>query len=176
MPTRGKLSHAEKLAAQYMALGMSITDAAQATELALPVLRRAMTHPLFEAELERCRNRAFPALAERLTDRLDRLQEPALAKMGELLQAESEPVQFQAAKDLLNRGPLAPKTLYQGQVNQQQVLGMSISLDQQALTAILSGALNMGHHAIVNTFAQLGMQAPRNVTPTPEDTDHANQD
>lgn len=158
MPSRGRLTLHEKLAAQYLALGMSMTEAAQSADMELTLLRRAMSHPLFEAEIERCRQRAFPIVAERLTQRLEQLQEPALERMGSLMQAESEAVQFQASRDLLNRGPLAPKPAHPGRELPAQ--GATIHLDQQALQAILAGALNMGQHGIVAAFAALGHPQP----------------
>ena len=153
MPVRGKLTMPEKFAAQLIALGHSLTDVAQEAELSLPVLRRALTHPLMDAEVSKWRVRAFPVLVDRLSNRLEQLQEPALEQMADLLHAESEPVQFQAARDLLNRGPLAPSPGQHGPGGQG---GMTISLDQAALQAILAGALNMGQHGIVAAFASLG--------------------
>src|SRR5437773_2724483 len=132
MPAKGKLTVSEKLAAQYVALGMSLDDVAQACDLSLPLLKRTLTHPLMQREVEQCRLRAFPALVERLGNRLEQLQEPALERMGGLLDAESEAIQFQSAKDLLNRGPLAA---HQGAAQGQG--GMQITLDHQALHAIL---------------------------------------
>jgi len=151
MPARGKLTMAEKLAAQYIALGMGLPEVAQTCDITLPVLKRTLTHPLMAQEIDRCRARAFPALVERLGSKLEQLQEPALDTMGALLRAESEAVQFQSAKDLLNRGPLGTAQGGSGQAG-----GMQITLDHQALSAILAGALNMGHHGILAAFASLG--------------------
>src|SRR5437773_4869328 len=82
--------------------------------------------------------------------------------MGGLLDAESEAIQFQSAKDLLNRGPLAA---HQGAAQGQG--GMQITLDHQALHAILAGALNMGHHGIVAAFTSLNQpDPPSNGSPT----------
>jgi hypothetical protein len=164
MPVRGRLTTEEKLAAQYLALGMSLTQAADTTGLGLDLLRNALRHPLMEQEIEACKRRAFPVLADRLARRLEETQEPALNKMAGLLDAESEGVQFQAARDLLNRGPLAPKMGLQS----QQQPGLSIHLDQSALHAILAGALNAGNQGIVAAFASLSRALPAPETPSHE--------
>lgn len=161
MPVRGRLTIQEKLAAQYIAVGMSLTDAAEQADIPLAMLRRSLPHPLFEAEIEASRMRTFPIMADRLTRRLEEVQEPALAKMVGLMEAESETIQFQSAKDLLNRGPLTPKSVH-GQSEQPQN-GATIHLDQQALQAILAGSLNAGQSAIIAAFAALSIPVP--VTP-----------
>lgn len=155
MPTKGKLTIQEKLAAQYMALGMSLTEAAAGADISLPVLRRAMQHPLFEGEVERCRARAFPSLAERLGGRLQAMQEPALESLNTLmLNAESEAVRLKATEGTLDRGGILVRHLGSGHGGGQ---GQApITLDHAALHAILSGALNMGQQGIIMAFASLG--------------------
>ena len=159
MPVKGQLTPAEKLAAQLIALGNSLADAAEESGISLAVLRKRMDFPLFAAEIERWRGKLFGTMAESLQARLEKLQHPALETMASLLQAESEPVQFQASKDLLNRGPLAPKPGYAGGMLPEG--GAAIHLDQKALEAIIFGARNAGQHAIVAAFAALPQPAPQ---------------
>lgn len=166
MPVKGQLTPAEKLAAQLIALGHSLADAADESGITLPVLRKRMDFPLFAAEIERWRSKCFASLQESLAARLEKLQHPALETMASLMQAESESVQFQASKDLLNRGPLAPKPAYGGGMLPEG--GAAIHLDQKALEAILFGARNAGQHAIVAAFAALPQPAPMVEQPVQE--------
>lgn len=159
MPRKGKLTVEERYAAQLLALAHSLTETAEMAGLGLDELRRAMGHPLMEAEIAQARLRAYPVLEERLKAHLERVQEPALSRMEGLLGAESEPVQFQAARDLLNRGPLAPQPRWSR--GQPEVQGATIHLDTQAILAILAGALNMGQHGLVAAFAAFAALPPQ---------------
>lgn len=156
---RGQLSTQDKWAAQLLAMGKPLAEVAEEVELPVPTLKRHVELPLFQQEVERWRNKLFSTVADRLVARLERLQEPALERMADLMQAESEPVQFQAAKNLLDRGPLAPRP-GNTQGPHGPGSGATIHLDQQALTAILSGALNIGNNGIIAAFAALPAHAP----------------
>lgn len=153
MPIKGQLTPQEKLAAQLCAMGHSLGDVSDESGISIAVLRKRMEFPLFAAEVERWRSKLFKTMGESLAARVEQLQHPALETMASLMQAESEPVQFRAAQDLLNRGPTAPRHYPGGAVVPEG--GMQIQLDQKALEAILLGALNMGQHGIVAAFAAL---------------------
>ena len=144
-----RLSIQEKLAAQYLALGMSVQEVAQSTELNEGQLKRLQKTPLFQVEFDRCVDRTYPILAERLTRKLEQLQEPALNHLELLMtKAESEPVQLGAANSILNRGPLAVKS----HATSQQQPGQTITFDQGALQAIIGGAVNIGQSSIIAAF------------------------
>jgi hypothetical protein len=173
MPHRSQLTIQEKLAAQYLACGMLPREVQQATEMGESTLKRLQTEPLFIREVDMARQRAFPLLAERLTKRLEELQEPALEKMNALMEAESEPVQFQAAKHLLVSGPLGAKPERGG----DPAHGATIHLDQQALAAVLGGALNMGHSGLIAAFAALRLpDAAPMPPPMPQEQEEQDHD
>lgn len=144
----------EKLAAVYLAQGMSMGEAAEACEISLDVLRRAIQHPLVEGEIARCRARAFPELSERLSRRLESFQEPALEEMGGLLREESPVMRFKASSYLLDHGPLGKQAQGAGEG------GVHVHLDRGALEAILHGAMNAGEIGIVAAFGRLGPPLP----------------
>ena len=154
MPAKGQLTTAEKFAAQLLALGKSLTFAAESTSLSLPQLRKRLELPIMQQEIDKWRHQHFAGLSDSLGARLQELQHPALEAMGDLLTAESEPVRKSAATDLLDRGPIGRKV--QSNLNAQgQQAQSQITLDQQALTAILAGAINIGHAGILTAFAAL---------------------
>lgn len=152
--TKGQLTTSEKFAAQLLALGKSLTFAAEQSGVGLPQLRKRLTLPLMQQEVERWRGVHFAGLSESLGARLEELQHPALEAVSDLLTAESEPVRLGAARDLLDRGPLSRKLQGGLQASGSSAIGQ-ISLDQAALTAIISGAMNMGNAAILTAFAAL---------------------
>lgn len=162
MPSKGQLTTAEKFAAQLLALGKTLTFASEQAGLSLPQLRKRLELPIMQQEIDRWRSQHFASLSESLGTRLEALQHPALETMSDLLTAESESVRHSTAKDLLDRGPLSRKI----QDNRNGQGGpATISLDQAALTAILAGAMNIGHAGILNAFSSLN-QTPKDVTPT----------
>lgn len=154
MPSKGQLTTPEKFAAQLLALGKSLTFAAEQAGLTLPQLRKRLELPLMQHEIERWRGQHFAGLSESLGARLTEMQHPALEVMGDLMSAESEPVRLGAAKGILDRGPLSRRIQGERGGGPGQVQGQII-LDQQALTAILAGAINMGHAGILTAFAAL---------------------
>ena len=171
MPSKGSLTTPEKFAAQLLALGKSLTFAAESAGLSLPQLRKRLDLPLMQQEIERWRGQHFVGLSESLGARLAEMQHPALEAMGDLMTAESEPVRLGAAKDILDRGPLSRRI--QGERGGAGAQGQGqITLDQQALTAILAGAMNMGHAGILTAFAALRgqhtMPDAKDVTPLHE--------
>ena len=154
MPVKGSLTTPEKFAAQLLALGKSLTFAAESAGLSLPQLRKRLDLPLMQHEIERWRSQHFAGLSESLGARLAEMQHPALETMSDLMTAESEPVRLGAAKDILDRGPLSRRI--QGERGSTGAQGTgAITLDQQALTAILASAMNMGHAGILTAFAAL---------------------
>lgn len=164
---KGQLTTSEKFAAQLLALGKSLTFAAEQSGLGLPQLRKRLTLPVMQQEVERWRGVHFAGLSESLGARLEELQHPALEAVSDLLTAESEPVRLGAARDLLDRGPLSRKLQGGLQGSAPSAIGQ-ISLDQTALTAIISGALNMGNAAILTAFAALRTETDtlsKDVTP-----------
>lgn len=173
---RGSLSPAERYACQLLAAQTPLAEVAHETDLSIAqIQKRLRDNVLFKQEVERWQTKLFRNVAEKLTTRLEQLQEPALERMGALLHAESEPVQFNAAKNLLDRGPLAPKSASASDIGGAPG-GATIHLDQQALTAIISGALNIGNRSIVAAFAALPNQQAlpagtilANATPVPEE-------
>jgi hypothetical protein len=163
MPTRtGQLTMPEKFAAQLLALGKTHAFAAEHANIGITTLKKCLTLPLFQDEIERLRMLHFETLSESLGARLSELQHPALEAMGELLEAESEPVRKSSAEYILDHGPIGKK------VRQEQQTQGQISLDQAALTAILAGAANIGNTAIIGAFAAvMGQKEPvtKDVTP-----------
>ena len=164
MPTKsGQLTMPEKFAAQLLALGKSPAFSAEQANMPIVSLKKALALPLFQDEVERLRAQVFDSLSESLTARLVELQHPALETMGDLLEAESEPVRKSSAEYILDHGPIGKK------VRQEQPPQGQISLDQAALTAILAGAANIGNMAIIGAFAAImghNGSAPIDVTAT----------
>ena len=159
MPSKGQLTTPEKFAAQLLALGKSLTFAAESAGLSLPQLRKRLDLPLMQQEIARWRRQHFAGLSESLGARLAELQHPALEAMSDLITAESEPVRLGAAKDLLDRGPLSRRIQGDRGGGTGQSAQGQITLDQQALAAILAGAINIGHAGILTAFAALRNQS-----------------
>ena len=166
MPTKsGQLTMPEKFAAQLLALGKSPAFVSEQANIGMVSLKKCMNLALFQDEIERWRTQHFASLSESLGARLVELQHPALETMGNLLEAESEPVRKSSAEYILDHGPIGKKA------RQEQQPQGQISLDQAALTAILAGAANIGNMAIIGAFAAMmdrNGPLPKDVTPDPQ--------
>ena len=147
------LSINERLAALARATGSSQEEAAETAGMPLAQLRRLEEDSRFLAEFSRAQQRLMPDLADRLQRRLATLQEPAVERLALLMDAaESEAVQYQSARHLLERGPLGPLAAARQSSPGQ---GESISLDQGALQAIFAGAVNAGVSSVLAACASL---------------------
>jgi len=139
------LTTKQKLVAQYLALGYIESEAGKYANVSLAVVKKWQHEPLFQGEVQESRDRAFKTLEERLVARMEALQEPALERMGRLLNAESESVQLHAAEAILDKGPL-------GEKKETPPGGVALSLDKATLEVMLKSAVNAGEVGVMAAF------------------------